>query len=91
MAATPSIRTNRDGRWKLLILLLPPLQSLAGQGGMPKLICLLTGGVALLLSFGPHRAVVPAMLLWAIGMAIAARSLRERIHQLRAAGVRQLK
>jgi hypothetical protein len=84
---------------KLLVLLLPPLLSLAGQSGTPKLLCLATSILALLLSVAPHGDVLDSMLtpmlapmlLWAVGMAIAAISLRERIHQLRAAGVRQLK
>ena len=72
---------------KLLVLLLPALLSLAGQAGMPKLLCLVTSILALLLSVEPYGAVLP----WAVGMAIAVISVRERIHQLRAAGVRHLK
>lgn len=72
---------------KLLVLFLPCLLSLAGQGGMPKLLCLVTGILALLLSVEPYGAVLP----WAVGMAIAVLSVRERIHRLRAAGVLHLK
>jgi len=72
---------------EILVLLLPPLLSLAGQGAMPKLLCLVTSVLALLLSVEPFGAVLP----WAIGMAIAAISVRERIHRLRAAGVPHLK
>lgn len=72
---------------KLLVILLPSLLSLAGQGGMPKLLCLVTSILALLLSVEPYGAVLP----WAIGMAIAVLSVRERIHRLRAAGVLRLK
>jgi hypothetical protein len=68
---------------KLLVLLLPSLLSLAGQGGMPKLLCLVTSILALLLSVEPFGAVLP----WVAGMAIAVLSVRERIHRLRAAGV----
>lgn len=44
---------------KLLVLLLPSLLSLAGQGGMPKLFCLVTSILALLLSAEPYGAVLP--------------------------------
>ena len=50
---------------------------------MPKVLCLVTSLLTLLLSLEPHRALLP----WAVGMAIALVSVRERIHQLRAAGV----
>jgi hypothetical protein len=76
---------------KLLVLMLPSLLSLAGQGETQKRFCLVTSVLAVLLSFEPHRALLPAMVLWVTGMAIAVISLRERIHQLRAAGVRHLK
>ncbi|QWG16665.1 hypothetical protein KMZ68_16865 [Bradyrhizobium sediminis] len=72
---------------KLLVLLLPSLLSLAGQGGMPKLLCLVTSILALLLSVEPFGALLP----WVVGMAIAVLSVRERIHRLRAAGVLHLK
>lgn len=72
---------------KLLILCLPSLLSLAGPGVNPKVLCLVTSILALLLSVEPYRAVLP----WALGMAIAVIAVRERIYQLRAAGVRQLK
>lgn len=72
---------------KLLVLFLPSLLSLAGQGGIPKLLCLVTSILALLLSVEPYGAALP----WAIGMAIAVLSVRERIRQLRAAGVLHLK
>ena len=71
----------------LLVLMLPFLLSLAGQAGTPKVLCLVTSVLALLLSVEPYRALLP----WTVGMAIAVISVRERIHQLRAAGVRQLK
>ena len=72
---------------KLLVLFLPFLLSLAAQGGTPKVIGLATAVLALWLSAEPDRAVVP----WAIGMAISVLSVHARMHQLRAAGVRQLK
>ena len=72
---------------KLLVLFLPFLLSLAAQGGTPKVTCLVTGVLTLLLSEEPDRAVVP----WAIGMAISVLAIHARMHQLRAAGVRQLK
>jgi hypothetical protein len=57
----------------LLLLLLPFLLSLAGQAGQPKMLCLVTSLLALLLSFDPYRAALP----WALGMAIAVISVRE--------------
>ena len=68
-------------------MLLPSLLSLAGPGANPKLLCLLTSVLALLFSVDPYRAALP----WALGMAIAVLPVRERIHRLRAAGVRHLK
>jgi hypothetical protein len=69
----------------LLVLLLPFLISLAGQAGQPKMLCLVTSLLALLLSFDPYRAALP----WAIGMAIAVISVRESFHQRHATGVRK--
>jgi hypothetical protein len=43
----------------LLVLLLPFLLSLAGQAGQPKMLCLVTSLLALLLSFDPFRAALP--------------------------------
>jgi len=63
----------------LLVLLLPFLLSLAGQAGQPKMLCLVTSLLALLLSFDPYRAALP----WAVGMAISVISVRERFHQRR--------
>ena len=68
----------------LLVLLLPFLLSLAGQAGQPKMLCLVTSLLALLLSFDPYRAALP----WAVGMAISVISVRERFHQRRAASAR---
>ena len=71
----------------LPVLFLPLLLSLAGQGGTPKMLCLTASVLALLVSVQPYAAVLP----WTLGMAIAVIAVRERIHQLRAAGVRRLK
>ena len=68
----------------LLVLFLPFLLSLAGKPGMPRLLCLVTSILALLLSVEPYRAVLP----WVAGMAIAVISVRERIRQRRAASFR---
>jgi hypothetical protein len=62
------------GTGTLLILFLPFLVSLAGQAAMPKMLCLVTGILALLLSVEPYRAELP----WFVGMAIAVISVRER-------------
>jgi hypothetical protein len=68
----------------LLVLFVPFLLSLAGQAGQPKVLCLVLSLLALLLSFDPYRATLP----WAVGMAIAVISLRERFYQRRAASAR---
>ena len=65
----------------LLVLFLPFLLSLAGQAGQPKMLCLVTSLLALLLSFDPYRAALP----WAVGMAIAVISVRERLRERRPA------
>jgi hypothetical protein len=62
-----------------LILFLPFLLSLFGQGGMAKMLTLLTSILALLLSVREYGAVLP----WVTGMAIALVSLWERIRQRR--------
>lgn len=68
----------------LLVLFLPFLLSLAGQAGQPKMLCLVTSLLALLLSFDPFRATLP----WAVGMAISVISVRESFYQRRAASAR---
>ena len=62
------------GTGTLLILFLPFLVSLAGQAAMPKMLCLVTSFLAVLLSVEPYRAELP----WGVGMAIAVISVRER-------------
>ena len=47
-----------------LVLLLPFLLSLAGRATMPRMLCLVTSLLALLLSVKPYGAVVP----WLVGM-----------------------
>ncbi len=64
----------------LLIVFLPFLLSLAGQAGMPKMLCLVASVLALLLSVEQYAAALP----WSIGMAIAVISVRERIDRRRA-------
>jgi hypothetical protein len=65
----------------LLIVFLPFLLALAGQAGMPKLLCLVTSVLALLLSVEQYVAALP----WSAGMAIAVISVRERFDRRRAA------
>ena len=65
----------------LLILFLPFLISLVGQGGMAKMLCLVTSALALLLSVKDYAAVLP----WTIGMLISGASVWERIRQRRIA------
>ena len=65
----------------LFILFLPFLLSLAGQGGMSKLLTLYTSILALLLRVDVYGAELP----WIIGMIIALTSVWERIRQRRIA------
>jgi hypothetical protein len=65
----------------LLVLFLPFLLSLAGQGGMAKMLCLVTSVLTLLLSVQEYAAVLP----WVLGMIIAGGSVWERIRQWRMA------
>jgi len=51
----------------LLLLFLPFLVSLAGQPATPKVLCLVSSILAMLLSVREFGAVLP----WCLGMAIA--------------------
>jgi hypothetical protein len=64
----------------LLVLFLPFLLSLAGSATMPKMLCLVTSLLALLLSVTPYGAVLP----WLVGMIIAAVAVFERLRRCRA-------
>jgi hypothetical protein len=59
----------------LLLLFLPFWLSLFGKALMPRVLCFVTSGLAVLLSVQPWSAVLP----WTLGMAIAVISVRERI------------
>jgi len=59
----------------LLLLFLPFLVALLGRALMPRVLCFVTSGLALLLTVHPWWAVLP----WTIGMAVAVTSVRERI------------
>ncbi len=63
---------------KLLLLGWPFLLSLAGKAGEPKMLCLFLSVLALLFSADTYDAAMP----WAIGMAIAVTSLRERFREI---------
>ena len=65
----------------LFIMFLPFLGSLCGQGGMAKMLTLITSILALLLSVQEYGAVLP----WVLGMIIASVSVWERIQQRRMA------
>ena len=65
----------------LFIVFLPFVLSLAGQGGMAKMLTLVTSILGLLLSVKEYGAVLP----WITGMAIALTSVWERIQQRRMA------
>ena len=64
----------------LLVLLLPFLLSLAGRATMPRMLCLVTSLLALLLSVKPYGAVAP----WLVGMIIATVAVYERFRRCRA-------
>jgi hypothetical protein len=61
----------------LLVLFLPFLLSLAGSATMPRMLCLVTSLLALLLSVTSYGAVLP----WLIGMIIAAVAVFERLRR----------
>jgi hypothetical protein len=65
----------------LVVPFLPFLLSLAGRGAMAKMLCLVTGILALLLSVREYAAVLP----WIVGMLISGVSVWERIRQRRMA------
>jgi hypothetical protein len=64
---------------KLVLLLLPFLLSLRSDVAMPKMLCLISSVLALLLSVEPYAAILP----WSIGMAIAIISVREGMYRRR--------
>jgi hypothetical protein len=61
-----------------LMLFWPFLLSLAGKSTEPKVLCFFLSAMALLLSTYPYRALLP----WAVGMAIAVLTLRERFREI---------
>ena len=60
-----------------LFLGLPLLLSLAARGVMPKALCLVCSGFAILVCNTPHDALLP----WLTGMAIATVALYERLRR----------
>jgi hypothetical protein len=68
----------------LLVLLLPFLLSLAGRATMPRMLCLVTSLLALLLSVKSYAAVVP----WLVGMIIAVIAVYERFGRCRAVRIK---
>ncbi|HLG83904.1 MAG TPA: hypothetical protein VKY22_23070 [Bradyrhizobium sp.] len=69
--------TNTTSAW-LLLIFLPFLLALAGKAPMPKMLCLVTSLLALLMSVEPGRSVLP----WGIGMILALVSLWERFRPI---------
>jgi len=65
----------------LLIIFLPFLLSLFGQGSQAKMLCLTSSILGLLLSVEQYGAVMP----WVLGMIVATVSLWERIRLRRMA------
>jgi len=62
----------------ILVFFLPFLVSLAGKAPMPRLLCLVTSLLSMLMSVEPGGAALP----WGLGMVIAAVSVRERIRAI---------
>jgi len=62
----------------ILLFFLPFLVSLAGKAPVPRLLCLVTSLLSMLMSVEPGGAVLP----WGLGMVIAAVSVRERIRAI---------
>jgi hypothetical protein len=62
----------------LLLFFLPFLLSLLGKASVPRMLCLVCSGMAMLLSVQPGAAVLP----WGLGMVIALVSVRERIRAI---------
>jgi len=62
----------------LLLFFLPFLLSLAGKAQMPRMLCFVTSGLAMLLSVQPGAAALP----WGVGMLIAVISVRERLRSV---------
>jgi hypothetical protein len=62
----------------VLLFFLPFLLSLIGKAPMPRVLCLVTSLLALLLSVEPGGAVLP----WGLGMVVAVVSVRERIRSM---------
>ena len=62
----------------LLVFFLPFLLSLFGKAPMPRVLCLVSSLLAMLLSVEPGGAVLP----WGVGMVIALISVRERIRSI---------
>jgi hypothetical protein len=63
----------------LLVIFLPFLLSLAGRATMPKMLCLVSSLLALLLSVEPYGAVTP----WVFGMIIAVVAVFARLRGCR--------
>jgi len=62
----------------LLLFFLPFLLALLGSASMPRVLCFVTGLLAILLSVQPGCAI----LAWGLGMVIALVSVRERIRSI---------
>jgi hypothetical protein len=69
--------TTATSAW-LLLIVLPFLLALAGRAPMPKMLCLVTSLLALLVSVEPGHAMLAAMFPWGVGMMLALASLWER-------------
>ena len=73
--------TTATSSW-LLLIVLPFLLALAGRAPLPKVLCLVTSLLALLMSLAPGRAVLGALFPWGIGMILALVSLWERFRTI---------
>jgi len=78
----PMIALSAASSAWLLLIFLPFLLALAGKAPMPKMLCLVTSLLALLVSVEPGRAIVAAIFPWGVGMMLALASLWERFRPI---------
>ena len=77
MPSMTASMTTATSAW-LLLIFLPFLLALAGRAPMPKMLCLVTSLLALLMSVEPGQSVFP----WGVGMILALVSLWERFRPI---------
>jgi hypothetical protein len=78
MMASMTIATSA----RFLLIFLPFLLALAGRAPVPKMLCLVTSLLTVLMSVEPGRAVFAAMFAWGVGMILVLVSLWERFRSI---------